>query len=597
MTDADAPLTFDALALDPRLLAALGRLGFTTPTPIQAEAIGPLRDGRDVIGRARTGSGKTAAYGLPLLHRIHARTGNVRALILAPTRELALQVTEALRDLGSDLPIDIATLYGGAPYPPQLKALSRGVPIVVGTPGRVIDHMERGSLDLSHIEVLVLDEADEMLRMGFLEAVEAVLAACPEDRQIALLSATMPEDIQRIAGGHLSDPVELSLDDDGPRVDHIDQRWIKVAQRDKLDVLQRLLLTGPEGATVVFVRTRAACAELADALAAQGVAVDALNGDMPQAARERVVQRLRSGGIGVVIATDVAARGLDVEHIARVINVDLPADTETYVHRIGRTARAGRGGEAITLVTSAQRRHMSDIARTLGVDIRKDEVPGDADIARHQQRRLAAALSYARDNADMSGATAWIAAQVAEGAWTLDDLAAAAVAHLAAVQGVPLSVPAAPARVERTERPDRAERAERSEGPDTAAPAARTGPASRCPRPDGPPALLFLPIGERQGVRPGDLVGALVNQAGVPAEPIGRIVVDHRKAFVELPASIVDYLVDTVRVMEIRHTEIRLARAHEGSLPAPEGRPGPAGRNARPAKGGFKRFKGPKKPR
>ena len=383
----DTP-TFADLGLDERLLDALDKLGFESPTPIQAEAIPPLLAGRDVIGRARTGSGKTAAYGLPLLHRISESTGAVRALVLAPTRELALQVTDAIRDLARRLPVRVVTIYGGAPYEPQLRALARGVPIVVGTPGRVLDHMERGSLDLSSIEMLVLDEADEMLRMGFIDAVETVIAACPDDRQVALLSATMPDDIRRIAAGHLHDPVELALQDDGPRVDHIDQQWIRVPQRGKLDALERLLQTGPPGATLVFARTRKGCAEVADTLTRWGVAADALHGDLTQAARERVVHRLRAGGLRVVIATDVAARGIDVDHIGRVINLDLPDDTETYVHRIGRTARAGREGEAITLVTSSQRKRMGDIARTLGIAIRKAQVPTDADIAQHQRRTL-----------------------------------------------------------------------------------------------------------------------------------------------------------------------------------------------------------------
>ncbi|HJL49182.1 MAG TPA: DEAD/DEAH box helicase, partial [Polyangiaceae bacterium LLY-WYZ-15_(1-7)] len=350
---------FDAFGFDPRIVHALGAIGFDAPTPIQAEAMPPLLEGRDVIGRARTGSGKTAAFGLPLLQRVVATarpdSDGVRALVLTPTRELALQVTKALRSFAEGLPIEMVTVYGGAAYGPQLKALRRGVPIVVGTPGRVLDHVERGTLDLSALELLVLDEADEMLRMGFFEDVERVFERAPDSRQVALFSATMPPPIQAVAENRLPDPIEVQVEDSALSVDHIEQRGILVPERHKLDALERLLAAEPLTGAIVFCRTRAGCAETADALAKRGLSVDALHGDLNQAARERVLMRFRAGRLQVVVATDVAARGIDVDTVSHVITYDLPPAPEEYVHRIGRTGRAGRDGVAISLVTPRER--------------------------------------------------------------------------------------------------------------------------------------------------------------------------------------------------------------------------------------------------
>ncbi|MGC6492940.1 MAG: DEAD/DEAH box helicase [Myxococcota bacterium] len=525
--------SFESLGLIEGLLSSLKRLGFERPTDIQAQAIPPLLEGRDVIGRARTGSGKTAAYAIPMLQRIQSSNDKVRGLVLAPTRELALQVTQSIRDLAKGLPVRVVTIYGGAPYAPQLQALASGVPIVVGTPGRVLDHMARGSLVLSDVEFLVLDEADEMLRMGFIDAVEAVIAACPNDRQVALLSATMPRDIHRVATGHLNDPVELQLADSGPRVDHIDQQWIRVAQRNKLEALERILMTSPPGATIVFARTRRGCAEVADALTRNGIAADALHGDLTQGARERVVHRLRSGRLSVVIATDVAARGIDVEHIGRVINLDLPDDAETYVHRIGRTARAGREGEAITFVTSSQRKRLGHMSRTLGAEIRKAQVPTDADIALHHRNRLLHDLQRTFETADLGPAHAWMQDLYEEG-WKPGDLAAAALTRLASLEQLDL-------------RPPDALRA-----PD-ADPAVDDEEVLHAPIVE-----VFIGIGDRNGVRPGDLVGAIANEAGISSKHMGRITILHRKSFVAMPEPIAQQLLSQHRQLEIRGVAAKL---------------------------------------
>ncbi len=610
--------SFADLGLDPRLLAALDGLGFSQPTPIQAEAIPPLLAGRDVIGRSRTGSGKTAAYGLPLLHRVSASTGAVRALILAPTRELALQVTEALRDLAKKLPVRVATVYGGAPYEPQLRALADGVPIVVGTPGRVLDHMERGSLDLSRIEVLVLDEADEMLRMGFLDAVETVVAACPPSRQIALLSATMPEEIQRVAEGHLRDPVQLSLGDAGPRVDHIEQRYVRVRVHAKQEAVWRLLRAGPPGATLIFARTRAGCAEVADVLAQAGVAVEALHGDLTQAARERVVHRLRAGAVHVLVATDVAARGIDVEHIGRVINYDLPDDVETYVHRIGRTARAGREGEALSLITPRDRRRLIGFAKDLGIHMEEAFVPSDADIADHQRQGLARALAEGLERGTAAGARAYVDELTAQG-WAADELAVAALTLLSTDRGLDLrpvprgehdeprsavvrpekrtltarlgagvtraTEPApgregglrdeAPARDARPERPPRAVRPPRDPAERGAVGGDKPPRPRQATSPDRAPAQgdaidavnVFFPIGHRLGLRPADLVGALTHECGVPAHAIGRITILDRKSFVGLPRSVAHELLANWPSLQLRHQDVRPAIARPGTGP------------------------------
>ncbi|MCB9665778.1 MAG: DEAD/DEAH box helicase [Alphaproteobacteria bacterium] len=598
------PTTFADLGLDPRLVARVAQLGFDEPTPIQAEAIPPLLAGHDVIGRARTGSGKTAAYGLPLLHQVAQGGPPVRALVLAPTRELALQVTEALRDLGKGLPVKVVTVYGGAPYPPQLKALSGGVPVVVGTPGRVLDHLRRGSLDLSQLELLVLDEADEMLRMGFLDDVETVLAAAPPDRRIALLSATMPDEIRRVAGTHLRDPVELQLDDDGPRVDHVPQQWMRVPQRHKLEALTRVLASGSTGATLVFARTRRSCGDVADALTRDGIAADALHGDLTQAARERVVHRLRSGGIEVVVATDVAARGIDVEHIGRVINLDLPDDVETYVHRIGRTARAGRSGLAITFVTSSERPRLSRFARSLGVEIVRTEVPSDDDIVAHRQGLLRGALAQALLEDDLGPARAWVRLLAAEDGWDLEDVAAAAVQRLAVQGSVDLGAvgptrPASPRVPEprepaphreppparepappREAAPPREPPPAREASPPREPPPRREPPPPRgpAPRDDGPPRWdegdmveLFVPAGSQQGVRAGDLVGSLARGCGVPGEAIGRITIHDRKSFVSLPVAEAERVLAEFPVIELRRRHVRLDRARPSFAPAHRG--------------------------
>ena len=557
----DEPNAFGSLGLSPALLANIGQLGFEEPTPIQSAAIPPLLAGHDVIGRARTGSGKTAAFGLPLVQLLDPAHAGVQALVLAPTRELALQVTAAIRDLARGTSARLVTIYGGAPYPPQLRALRAGVPIVVGTPGRVIDHLERGSLDLSGLRLLILDEADEMLRMGFIEDVERVLEAANDERQVALFSATMPDPIRRVADRHLREPVILQVEGGPLTVDHIDQRWVRVPERHKLEALVRLLAAEDRGATLVFARTRAACAGLASELERRGTGVDALHGDLGQSARERVMGRMREGMIDVLIATDVASRGLDVEHITHVINFDLPTDAENYVHRIGRTGRAGRAGSAISFVTPREVGRLRGFSRRIGQPIPQEQVPSDADMARRRMGRLREGLGEAQQMPELEALRSWLETVIEEEGWDPVDVAAAAVGLLTQARGKldldpdprPPVWARAPVQQQRQQRPP----------PDRQPPPPARG------RPEGrevdvtDEVELFLAAGRARGVRPADIVGALAHEAGVPGAWIGRINIHDHKSFVGLPREVVEHLLSGGSTFNIRGTEVRMAMAND----------------------------------
>jgi ATP-dependent RNA helicase DeaD len=544
---------FEAFGLDPRLVSAVSKLGFEDPTPIQIEAIPLLLEGHDVVGGARTGSGKTAAFGLPLLERVKdGEPGKVRALVLTPTRELALQVTEAIRSFAKNLPVRVVTIYGGAPYPPQLEALRKGVPIVVGTPGRVIDHMDRGSLDLSGLELLVLDEADEMLRMGFIDDVERVLSATPPERQVALFSATMPDPIRRIAGKYLRTPKEVQVESEQLTTEHIEQRGLLVPERNKLDALARVLAAEPRGATLVFARTRAGCAETAAFLAERGFSVDALHGDLAQGARELVLTRLRAGRLDVVVATDVAARGLDVDVLTHVINLDLPNDPETYVHRIGRTGRAGRAGVAISMVTPRESGRVRFFQKALGVRIEPVEAPSDAEIRDARRARLRDAVIAAAEK--IPGAYGELADELLSRVEDPRSLVAAAIRVLASERGFDMSAPA-------DDRPPSWSRTTRG--------------ASR-PREESYVAEdeveVFFPIGKTRGVRPADLVGALANELNIPGHRIGKIDIGPTKSFVRLPREVAEHLLEQVKTIQIRRVDVpvtmaRPRAAHDGRPP------------------------------
>ena len=399
--------TFADLGLPAPLLKALNDVGYETPSPIQAQTIPPLLQGKDVLGQAQTGTGKTAAFALPVLARIDLQNRVPQVLVLAPTRELAIQVAEAFQKYAAHLrDFHVLPIYGGQDYGPQLHALRRGVHVVVGTPGRVIDHMDRGTLKLDALRCLVLDEADEMLRMGFIEDVEKVLKNTPPTRQVALFSATMPAPIRRIAQTYLKSPVEVTIRSKTSTVANTRQRfWMAGGGVSKLDALTRILEAEPFDGMLVFVRTKQETAELAGRLEARGFGAAPLSGDIEQKMRERTVNRLKSGELDIIVATDVAARGLDVERISHVINYDVPTDTESYVHRIGRTGRAGRSGEAILFVTPRERHMLRIIERATRQSIAAMELPSAAAVNEQRMTRLQDRIGEILGNAEIAAAT------------------------------------------------------------------------------------------------------------------------------------------------------------------------------------------------
>jgi ATP-dependent RNA helicase DeaD len=399
---ANASITFKDLNLPEPLLKALRDVGYENPSPIQAETIPTLLTGRDVLGQAQTGTGKTAAFALPVLSRIDLNNRAVQSLVLAPTRELAIQVAEAFQKYAVHLPgFHVLPIYGGQAYQPQLSALRRGAHVVVGTPGRVMDHLKRGTLNLGTVSMVVLDEADEMLNMGFLEDVEWILQQMPAQRQVALFSATMPPQIKRIAQTYLKNPAEILIRSKTTTATNIRQRYWMVSGLHKLDALTRMLEVESFDAMLIFARTKISTEELAAKLDARGYAVAPLNGDVPQQQRERTVQRLRDGQLDILVATDVAARGLNVERISHVVNFDIPLDIESYVHRIGRTGRAGRSGEAILFVSPRERRMLAAIERATRQPIEHMEMPSVEDVNNQRIVKFKARITETLENGEL----------------------------------------------------------------------------------------------------------------------------------------------------------------------------------------------------
>ncbi|MEM1404524.1 MAG: DEAD/DEAH box helicase [Pseudomonadota bacterium] len=516
--------SFRELALPPFLQSALDDVGYETPSAIQAATIPYLLEGHDVLGQAQTGTGKTAAFALPILARLDKGSKKPQALILAPTRELAIQVAEALQKYASHMDhFRVLPIYGGADYRGQLKQLQRGVQVIVGTPGRVMDHMRRGSLDLSQLNTLVLDEADEMLRMGFIDDVEWILEQTPPTRQIALFSATMPDAIRRIARQHLQDPQEVSIEVRTVTNDAIRQRVWMMAGVHKLDALTRILEVEPFDATIIFVRTRLATTELADKLAARGYTAAALNGDVPQKVREATVEKLKSGRIDILVATDVAARGLDVERVSHVINYDIPYDVEAYVHRIGRTGRAGRSGDAILFAANRERRLLRAIERATGNTIEKMELPSAGEVTDKRIEGFKSRITETLASQELDIFRCIVDEYQAEHGVAVADIAAAlgAMAH----GRKPLIAKADRKETERADRPDRADtRKEKSKKP--------RGDAGK---PQQGMERFRIEVGRRHGVKPGNIVGAIANEAEIDSEYIGRIDIQDDHSFIELP--------------------------------------------------------------
>lgn len=544
--------TFEQLGLSKPLLKALKDVGYEAPSPIQAMSIPPLLEGRDIIGQAQTGTGKTAAFALPILQNVDVKKKAPQVLVLAPTRELAIQVAEAFQTYAHHIKgFHILPVYGGQGYETQLRALKRGVHVIVGTPGRVMDHIRKGALKLDGLTHLVLDEADEMLRMGFIDDVEWVMERTPQDRQIALFSATMPAVIAKVAKKYLTDPVLVKIEQKTTTAETIRQRYWSVGGVNKLEAITRILEAEKFEAMIIFVRTKTATVDLAERLEARGYRSSALNGDISQNLRERTITRLKNGQIDILVATDVAARGLDVERISHVLNYDIPYDTESYVHRIGRTGRAGRSGEAILFVAKREVRMLRAIERATGKAIEQMVLPSAADINEQRVVKFKQKISDTLAGED------------------LDFFKKLIADHMSATDDEPVEIAAALARMCQGDQPlllsDKKPRRERESHSSDRAPRDRDRDRDRgrdsSERPRRERATREITVGERaprerakrdrsveidmdtyrvsvgrdDGVKPGDLVGAIANEAGMDSQHIGHIKIHDDHCTVDLP--------------------------------------------------------------
>lgn len=514
----DAPQTFADLQIHPAVLQAVVDVGYETPSAIQAATIPALLAGSDVVGLAQTGTGKTAAFAIPILSKIDPTSRNTQALVLAPTRELALQVAEAFSRYGAHLKVNVLPIYGGSSYVPQLTGLKRGAQVVVGTPGRVIDHLEKGSLDLSHLDYLVLDEADEMLQMGFAEDVERILSDTPEYKQVALFSATMPPGIRKITAKYLHDPVEVTVKAKTQTAENIAQRYVQVSGHRKMDALTRLLEVEDGDAMIVFVRTKQATEEVAEKLRARGFAASAINGDIAQAVRERTIAQLKDGSVDILVATDVAARGLDVERISHVLNYDIPHDPESYVHRIGRTGRAGRSGTATLFVTPRERHLLNSIERVTRQKLVEIQLPSVDDVNAQRVAKFKDSITEALNAPGFDMFRRLIEDYERDHDVPLADIAAALALQSRDGAEFLMTEPPPEKRKERPERPDREDRPPRKTRDDL--------------------ATYRIAVGKRHKVGPGSIVGALANEGGLHRSDFGHITIKPDFSLVELPATL-----------------------------------------------------------
>ncbi|MCM2317645.1 MAG: DEAD/DEAH box helicase, partial [Thermoanaerobaculia bacterium] len=603
---------FESLGLRAEILSTLTALGYEAPTPIQEKTIPVMLAGRDLIGQAQTGTGKTAAFALPILQNIDPELMKTQALVLAPTRELAMQVAEAFHTYAKGLgQITVLPVYGGAPMYLQLRHLERGAQIVVGTPGRLIDHLERGTLKLEAVRTVVLDEADEMLRMGFIDDVELILSKVQSPRQTALFSATMPPEIKRIASRHLSDPAKIEVEHKSMAAPEIEQRFINVNEAQKLDVLTKILELEPSEATLVFRRTKNGAAELAERLEARGFSAQAMHGDMTQSLRESVIRRLKAGQIEVVVATDVAARGLDVEQIEHVVNFDIPHDQEVYVHRIGRTGRAGRSGVATLFVTPRERKMLRDIERFTGGVIAQMRMPTHADVHAKRVTVFKKSVRKSLEDGDLELYTSLVSEIAEESGRDIAEVAAAAARLANGSRSLELKPE--PVVREQAVRPqvdmrsefkqNKAKYVERAAAPGRKAPSrapimgrveqqsgdpgkagipmaptagerlrAYKKDEGRRERPMGaerkpfrdsrsePKARLAIALGIEHGLRPADVVGSIANEAGVPGRDIGPIEIGETSTIVSVPENVAAMVIEKLASARLRGKSFRIRR-------------------------------------
>jgi len=612
MSTPDGITSFAELALPAYLQKALIDVGYETPSAIQARIIPHMLEGADVLGQAQTGTGKTAAFALPILARLDIKQKLPQVLVLAPTRELAIQVAEAFQKYARHLPgFHVLPIYGGSDMRGQLRQLERGVHVVVGTPGRVMDHMRRGSLSLSKLQTLVLDEADEMLRMGFIDDVEWILEQTPPQRQIALFSATMPDAIRRIAKRHLREPREISIEVKSVISSAIRQRVWMMAGVHKLDALTRILEVEDFDGMIIFVRTRILTTELADKLAARGYSATALNGDIPQKQREQTIERLKSGDLDILVATDVAARGLDVGRISHVINYDIPYDVEAYVHRIGRTGRAGRTGETILFAANRERRLLRAIEKATGQTIEQMALPTAEEVTDKRIGRFKQRITETLDTADLKAFRKMVedyqheyGVPVIEIAAALGALAqghkASATAPATAGSEQKREYPAAPAAPEprrktrsgderkstpapapapsreappRRERvaqaaPDQAAGPKPSKQPDLGAPL-RAAPARKreSAAPDAGMECYRIEVGLQHGVKPGNIVGAIANEAEIESEYIGRIEIFDDHSTVQLPEGMPREIFKHLKSVWVSGQRLQISRLDQSGRP------------------------------
>lgn len=540
-TEPDPGPSFEELGLDKRVLRALSDVGYESPSPIQAATIPALLAGRHVVGLAQTGTGKTAAFAVPILSQLDLKQKAPQALVLAPTRELALQVSEAFERYAAHMPgVHVLPVYGGQAYGVQLSALRRGVHVVVGTPGRIMDHLEKGTLDLSQLRFLVLDEADEMLKMGFQDDVETILADTPEDKHVALFSATMPAQIRRISKKYLEDAAEITVKNKTVTAANTTQRYLLVAHPQKLDALTRILEIENFEGMIVFVRTKQATEVLAERLRARGFSAAAINGDIAQAQRERTINQLRDGRLDILVATDVAARGLDVERISHVVNYDIPTDTESYVHRIGRTGRAGRTGDALSFVTPRERHLLKSIERATRQPLTQMPLPSVEDVNETRVAKFTESITDALASEKLDFFRDLVSRYEQEHDVPAADIAAALA--VMAQDGQPLLLEPEPApapRVFEGKREkagawdhEKGRRRDQDRGP------RRTDTRPRRGRSDAPMATYTIAVGKRHKVEPRQIVGAIANEGGLGRGDFGHIDIRGDHSLVELPASL-----------------------------------------------------------
>ncbi|PLX96471.1 MAG: ATP-dependent RNA helicase [Desulfuromonas sp.] len=567
----NAPLTFADLGLPPAILQVVDEIGYESPSPIQEQSIPPLLAGSDLLGQAQTGTGKTAAFSLPLLSRINVKLNKPQILVLTPTRELALQVAEAMQTYARHLKdFQVLPVYGGQNMGQQLRQLQRGVQAVVGTPGRIQDHLDRGTLKLDHLTAVVIDEADEMLKMGFIEEVEQILDHAPEQRQTALFSATMPAEVLTVARRHLNEPIEIRIKSKTSTVEKIEQRFWQVKGLHKLDALTRILEAEDIDGMLIFVRTKIATVELAEKLEARGFSSAALNGDMTQLLREKTIERLKEGSLDIVVATDVAARGLDVKRISHVVNYDIPYDVEAYIHRIGRTGRAGREGKAILFVAPREKRMLAAIERATKQQIKAMALPSRREITDRRIQLFKEQIAGAMESQELE-----FFEEIIDDYQSEYDVGhrkiAATLAYLLQKER-PLKIDEIFAAEERV--------AEEAKAPRKAA----------NERTDDTDLMTYrVEVGRVHGVQPGNLVGAISNEGKINSRDIGRIRIFDQFSLVDLPVELPQETMHRLKTAWVCDEQLQLnpdTGRSEAFTKRPIGRRGPGkGKSGAPLKG------------